>query len=182
MILIVALGNPGGKYDRTRHNVGWRALDAWCVHTHAPETVESKKFLGRYATYVHEGVDVAVLYPTTFMNHSGNAVRSVLKYHPGAKLIVVHDDVALPFGEVRTQTGKGAGGHNGVQSIIDVLGTKAFTRIRIGVAQKTFWGSVKRPAGEDMSSFVLGNFTAREEKGLPEILSRVCREIDVLVT
>ncbi len=116
------------------------------------------------------------------MNHSGVAVKKALKDSPVTSLIVLHDDVDLPFGAIRISEGRGAGGHNGVQSIIDHIGTKDFARIRIGVARTNIFGIVKRPKGDKLADFVLAPFTKKEMEALPEIGKKVDQALELILT
>jgi PTH1 family peptidyl-tRNA hydrolase len=152
--LIVGLGNPGKKYEKTRHNVGFRVIDE----------LEKQIF----------NSDIILLKPDNFMNNSGRAVKKALKYSSlnTQDLIVVHDDIDLSLGDIRVSKNSSSAGHKGVQSIIDTLGTKDFTRIRIGI----------RPQHEiDTTEFVLKNFTKVEEKQLPDIIKKVLDEISTFL-
>ena len=154
MILVVGLGNPGSEYKNTRHNIGARI-------------VKELKPLNL------EGVVLAE--PTTFMNESGKAVKSLLRILRNSvskceeteflseNLIVVHDDLDIPLGEFKIQKNRGSAGHKGVQSIIDALGTKDFNRIRIGICPEN-----GKPA--DIEKFVLQKFTKDEEKTLKQAI------------
>ncbi|MBU1014916.1 aminoacyl-tRNA hydrolase, partial [Patescibacteria group bacterium] len=148
MYLIVGLGNPGKQYEGTRHNAGFMALDAFAAEHGFPEFKLSKK----YSALVSEGSlqeilapsKVVLAKPQTFMNNSGRAVRSLLakldlaEAKPSlANLVVVHDDIDIPFGEIRVVQNRGSAGHKGVESIMQELGTKDFTRIRIGILPST---------------------------------------------
>lgn len=151
MIIIVGLGNPGKKYEKTRHNVGSRVIN-------------ELKSLNLN--------NVMLTQPTTFMNESGKAVKKLIKNSniKNQNLLVIHDDIDLPLGEFKIQKGRGAAGHKGVQSIINELGTKNFNRIRIGICPKT--GKPKQ-----VERFVLQNFTKEEEKALKEVILKVIEEI-----
>lgn len=155
MKLVVGLGNPGEKYDHTRHNVGFRVLDALDV-----DFSFEKKFNAEVA---RDG-DVLFVKPQTFMNNSGEAVRALADYYKidAADVTVVYDDKDMPFGTVRLRSSGSAGGHNGVRSLIQHLGTTAFARVRIGVAADS-------PI-EDTADFVLARFTAEEESALPKVV------------
>jgi len=183
MHTIVGLGNPGDEYVHTRHNVGWLVLEALVVKHSFPSLTRSSAYSGMLGEGVLYGTEVGILLPTTFMNNSGVAVKKYIGEHGSlGTLVIVHDDIDLPFGEVRIGFDRGAGGHNGVKSIIDACGSKAFTRIRVGIAQKGFFGGVKRPKGEKLSNYVLGNFKSGELKQLPDIEERVARAIELIVT
>lgn len=184
MYYIVALGNPGEKYLNTRHNVGWLAVDD-CLETwQLPDLVESGGLSGRLTEGTVQGSKVTVLYPTTFMNNSGSAVVKVVPKGEVEQLIVVHDDIDLPFGEIKIGKGRGAGGNNGVQSIIDKLGSKDFIRVRVGIAPRSFWtGKVRRPqGGGPLERFVLKPFTSGEEKQLQELFEKIRGVIETIVT
>jgi PTH1 family peptidyl-tRNA hydrolase len=184
MHYIVALGNPGEKYEHTRHNVGWQAIDHCLGEWELPDLVESGAQSGRSTKGQVAGNEVVVLYPTTFMNNSGSAVVKFVPKTEVEQLIVVHDDIDLPFGEIKLGKGRGSGGNNGVQSIIDKLGSKEFTRVRIGIAPKSFWtGKTKRPAGGGpLERFVLKSFTTSEKKQLGEIFEKVKVALEAVLT
>ena len=142
MKLIVGLGNPGKRYERTRHNVGFMILDE--LHKILKNECEindwelSKKFNAETAGYSNNGDKIILLKPMTFMNESGQSVGLVAKYYKmiSHDIIVVHDDKDLPLGEIKIQSDRGAAGHNGIKSIIQTMGTKSFVRVRVGVASK----------------------------------------------
>ncbi|HUT96405.1 MAG TPA: aminoacyl-tRNA hydrolase [Candidatus Paceibacterota bacterium] len=159
--LIVGLGNPEKKYTKTRHNIGFRIIDAL-------ENEISDK-------------NIILLKPDTFMNNSGKAVTEYLKYSnlTAQNLIVIHDDIDLPFGEIRTSKDSSSAGHKGVQSIINELGTQNFTRVRIGINSKL---EAQNPKSEtDTAEFVLKNFSKDEEKELPEIIKKALEEISTFL-
>lgn len=159
MKLLVGLGNPGKEYERTRHNVGFRVLDALGVDF---------SFEKKFNAEVARDDDVLYCKPMTFMNNSGQAVRAIVDYFnidPG-DVVVVYDDKDLPFGTVRLRSVGSAGGHNGMRSIIGNLGTNSFARVRIGVAPE-------HPIA-DTAKYVLGRFSADEEEHLADVL-HVCQ-------
>lgn len=174
MNTVVGLGNPGREYEYTRHNMGWLILEHIARLREFPEFSKN----ARYVSMLSEGTigptPVAFLLPTTYMNNSGNAVARFVK-EKGANdlLIVVHDDVDLAFGDIKVSFGRGAGGHNGVQSIVNALGGNEFTRIRVGIAQKRLFGGLKRPKGEELADFVLKSLTGGERKQIPDIAEKV---------
>lgn len=173
MVTIVGLGNPGEEYENTRHNVGWRVLRAFIDVHGLPSLVPSSRYAGLTSEGVVDGVDVGVLFPTVYMNNSGGPVAKYVREKGSDLLVVVHDDVDLAFGDMKVSYDRGAGGHNGVKSIIDVYGSSKFVRIRIGIAKKGFFGGVKRPKGDKLSTFVLGSLTKGEENVLPDVTERV---------
>ena len=173
MIIIVGLGNPGDEYCNTRHNIGWIVLEAFIEVHGLPSLTSSKLFASKLSEGVIGGTDVSVLLPTTYMNNSGGPVAKYVKTHAEHVLVVVHDDVDLAYGDVKVSYDRGAGGHNGVRSIISSYGSPKFIRVRIGIAKTGFFGGIKRPKGDGLSNFVLGTFTKKEEEELSDISARV---------
>lgn len=159
--LIVGLGNPGEKYARTRHNVGFDVIDALAQRWQVSLS-ENRKFKGAFGEGMAiAGYKIALLKPTTYMNRSGQAVRAVLdwyKFEPSS-VLVVYDDMALPLGRLRIRPSGSAGGHNGMKSIISHLGTQEFPRLRVGI------GSTDAPHDRDRAvvAHVLGKFAPDEK-------------------
>ena len=184
MFYVVGLGNPGEKYHHTRHNIGWVVLDTFREEFHLSSLHESSKFSGRVAEGVIDTHEVTVLYPDTYMNNSGIAVAKLVPKQETQQLIVIHDDIDLPFGELKVVTGRGAGGNNGVKSIIEALGTNEFTRVRIGIAPRSFWTKeVVRPkSGGPLERFVLKPFGKAEEKQLQEVVKRAVLATETIIT
>ena len=154
MKLLVGLGNPGPKYECTRHNVGFLVVDE-LVSANGLEW-SGKKFDGVCARGKILGEDCLVLKPFTYMNLSGKAVQKAARFFkvsPEA-IVVVHDDIDLPWGRVKARKGGGHGGHNGIRSIIDSLGSKEFQRVKLGVGRPD--------GGGDVSGWVLGKMTDEE--------------------
>lgn len=182
MNYVVGLGNPGEEYVDTRHNVGFAALDYIVKSLGLPTPTKSAEYAGRVCVGMIKDEEVSLLWPDTFMNHSGSAVKKLVPKPESEKLVVLYDDVALPLGEIRISFGRGDGGHNGIKSIITSLGTKDFARVRIGVGPTTFWtGKIKTLSGEALPKFVLGKFTKREESKLAEVLSTVSDAVVTIV-
>ncbi len=154
--LLVFLGNPGREYARTRHNVGWMVADQ--LHPISPWT---EKFNG--LTSQREGY--RLLKPQTYMNESGRSVRACLDYYnlKPQEILVVHDDLELPYGTLKMQQGGGLQGHNGLKSINTHLGSDQFLRLRIGIG---------RPKRGSVASFVLERFSQEEECVLGLVLSQ----------
>jgi PTH1 family peptidyl-tRNA hydrolase len=149
--MICGLGNPGPSYANTRHNAGFRVVAGIAAAKGIKDAAwTTNRGLARFCAADVEGAAVALVQPLTFMNLSGQAVRPLLRRFnlAAADLLVVHDDLDLPFGAIRMRAEGSAGGHRGVQSIIDELGTREFTRLRIGVGRP--------PEGEDAVAYVLG--------------------------
>ncbi|MEO1149035.1 MAG: aminoacyl-tRNA hydrolase [Cyanobacteria bacterium J06638_22] len=166
--LIVGLGNPGQKYDRTRHNVGFDLVDRlaklWSI-----SLSEQRKFQGIVGEgFAFPGRKVRLLKPLTYMNRSGQSIRAVVDFYklPPTSVLVVYDDMDLPVGRLRMRLSGSAGGHNGMKSAIAHLGTQNFPRLRIGI------GAPKpaSPEQKDTVSHVLGRFSPDEQKLLAEIM------------
>jgi PTH1 family peptidyl-tRNA hydrolase len=182
MHYIVGLGNPGEKYQHTRHNVGWLVLDAWLTATGLPTVYERSQLSGRVTEGLLHNQEVTVLYPDTYMNNSGGAVAKLVPKDEVGQLVVVHDDVDLPFGAIKISVGGGSGGHNGLKSITKSLGTPEYVRLRIGIAPTSFWtGAPKRPAGAKLPAFVLQPFTRKEERQLKEVLATAGKALSAIV-
>ena len=157
--LIVGLGNPGDNYAKTRHNVGFRAIDALAKSLSV--RVDRAKFRGLYGQTVFEGSKLILLKPQTFMNNSGLSVMDAARFYklPPERVIVLFDDISLDVGRLRVRADGSAGGHNGIKSIIGGLNSQAFPRIKIGVGAKPH-------PDYDLADWVLSNFSASEEKAL----------------
>lgn len=181
MHYIVGLGNPGKEYENTRHNVGWMSLDYLIEQVGLPSLFTSSKYAGRVSEGMLGEQEVTLLYPNTFMNKSGSAVKKLVPKDEEGSLVVVYDDVDIPVGEIKVSFGRGDGGHNGIKSIVSALGTKEFARVRIGIAPKSFFGKTKRPKGDRLPKHVLGDFKKREQKDLEEGLEKAKVAIEVIV-
>lgn len=180
MFLVVGLGNPGKKYERNRHNVGFMVVERLAEAHGLPEL--KAKFSGLFArgevAVAGARHPVALLEPQTFMNVSGDSVQpaaAFLKVEP-AQVIVVHDELDLPWQDVRLKIGGGHAGHNGLRSIIQRLGTPDFVRVRVGVGRPpaTFEG--------DVADYVLGDFDASERAALPDVVERACSATLAVIT
>jgi peptidyl-tRNA hydrolase, PTH1 family len=163
MKLIVGLGNPGSKYDGTRHNIGFLALDSIARDLDA-HWQEKSKFKALVAETQFGSEKALLMKPTTYYNLAGEAVRAAVDFYKlltDTDVLVIHDELDLPFGTLRTRLGGSDAGNNGVKNIISHI-DPAFARIRIGVANDQL-------AHQDATDFVLGKFTAEEKAQLPEI-------------
>jgi len=176
VILIVGLGNPGSRYEATRHNVGFRIVDRWVNRQGHP--VWREKFEGQFVSINRaQGERVIALKPMTFMNLSGFPVRaasSFFKLQP-AEILVVHDELDLPFGEFRLKLGGGDAGHNGVGSIIEQMGTDAFARLRFGIG---------RPPADFVGSgadFVLEGFPPADLSRVEELIDASSKVLDQVI-
>lgn len=157
--LIVGLGNPGSQYAKTRHNCGFRAIDILAETLSCK--VDKLKFQGLYGQVVYRGKKLYLLKPQTYMNLSGRSVLQLSAYFniPPQRIIVIFDDISLPPGRLRVRGDGSAGGHNGIKSIIQELGTQDFPRVKVGV------GAKPHPE-QDLADWVLSTFSASEEKAL----------------
>lgn len=157
MFLVVALGNPGAEYQRNRHNVGFMVGEELRVRAGWPAF--RSRFQGLFGDGQLAGERVSVLLPLTFMNRSGQAVAEAARYHrvPPERILAVHDDAELPFGEVRLKEGGGLGGHNGLRSMEERLGTRAYWRARVGVGRPT-------SSRISLADFVLSDFSEPREE------------------
>lgn len=157
--LIVGLGNPGPEYARTRHNIGFRCLDIVADKLNC--TVDNGKFQGLYGMTTYHGNKVYLLKPLTYMNLSGKSVLQLSAYFqiPPQRIIVLFDDISLEPGRLRVRPSGSAGGHNGIKSIIQELGSQDFPRVKIGVGAKPH-------PDFDLADWVLSSFSASEEKAL----------------
>jgi PTH1 family peptidyl-tRNA hydrolase len=184
MYYIVGLGNHGEKYQNTRHNVGWLVCDYIREKGGLPSLIGDKAMSGRVTEGLIVGVPTKLLYPDTFMNNSGSAVVKFVPKNEIGNLIVIHDDIDLPLGEIKLGKGRGDGGNNGIKSLIEKLGTKEFIRIRIGIAPKSFWtGETVRPkGGGPLEKFVLKPFTKKEEEQLQEVKERAFCALQTILT
>ncbi|MEK7102246.1 MAG: aminoacyl-tRNA hydrolase [Patescibacteria group bacterium] len=170
MKLIIGLGNPSKTYEKTRHNAGYAVLDALAAELHLPAWTNAPQDIQAKVTdMLVEGEKIIFAKPETFMNNSGFAVAALMKYFTisGDKLLVAHDDLDIPLGEIKAQHSRGAAGHNGVDSIIQQLGNKNFSRVRVGI------GPGRKPA--DSAKFVLGRFGLFEK-------SRIKKGVSTAVT
>ena len=163
--VIAGLGNPGARYVETRHNAGFLLLDA-LIAEHAPQARWRTQFKGETASLDFAEQQVLLIKPQTFMNLSGESVQECLAFNKidPAHLVVVHDEIDIPFGQLRIKKGGGSGGHNGIKSIHEMLSTPDFYRVRVGVGRPGLTPDGK-PVDRDVSSHVLSSFS-REEKAL----------------
>ena len=170
--LVVGLGNPGREYASTRHNVGWMALDE-LVRQASQVSAEKKKFQGEFAKGTLAGHDCIFLRPETFMNESGRSVQPAMGFFHVAprEVIVLHDELDVPFGDVRVKVGGGHAGHNGLRSLVSHLGTADFVRVRMGIGRP--------PAGftGDVADYVLSSFDPIERALLPDMLDKAAKAV-----
>jgi len=183
MFIIIGLGNPGKEYQKTPHNLGFMAIDVIAEENDFPAFRLSKKYKAEISEGEISGQKTILAKPQTFMNESGKAVNKIISNFPSTSLraskfsnnlIIIHDDIDLPLGEIKICKNRGSAGHKGVESIIKALKTKNFARFRIGA----------RPAvmSENAKDFVLKNFTKTEEKITKKALADVAQAVKLAIT
>src|SRR4051794_30025554 len=174
MHLVVGLGNPGREYEGNRHNVGFQVVELLAQRARAPAA--RAKFGAELSEGTLGGERVVLCRPMEFMNLSGQAVARAAGFWkiPPAQVVVVHDELDVPFGRLKLGQGGGAGGHNGVRSIIADLGTPDFARVRFGVGRP--------PPGWQGADYVLADFTRAELKELPDLVSLAADAVEEIVT
>lgn len=172
--LIAGLGNPGDAYENTRHNIGFQVLDALGERQKKP--IQRLKFKALTNLFTISGEKVLVMKPVTYMNLSGEAVRPAADFYkiPPERILVVSDDTALPAGRLRIRKGGSAGGHNGLKSIIQHLGTDQFPRLRVGVGEKPH-------PDYDMADWVLGRFTGEDRTRMDQAVERAADAIECIL-
>jgi len=182
--VIVGLGNPGEKYDSTRHNAGRMAVEYFAKAAKLHGWREDKKSKSLAAAGMIGKTAVAIVLPETFMNKSGTAVAKFVKSVKAAeRLVVVYDDLDLPLGKFKLSFDRGSGGHKGLESIMRTLKTGKFTRVRIGVSPSTASGVLRKPEGEKIVlNFILTKFRSHELEELKRVFKRVSDALEVAVT
>lgn len=173
--LIVGLGNPGKQYEGTRHNAGFAVVEA--LEERLQTRVNRVKFQSFYGEAAIEGHRVLLLKPQTFMNNSGEAVREAMRFYKLTpdRVIVLFDDIALPVGQIRVRRSGSAGGQKGMASIIQLCGSDAFMRVRVGVGAKPH-------PDYDLADWVLSRFSAAEAKTVSEAIGRAAEAAEAIVT
>ncbi|SFV65040.1 Peptidyl-tRNA hydrolase [hydrothermal vent metagenome] len=166
-MLIVGLGNPGSDYEKTRHNIGFMVIDE-LIARHNASKLSSSNFEGELYKFQNH----FLLKPLTFMNLSGNSVVKVKNFYKIEDVVVIHDDLDLPFGALRFKKGGGHGGHNGLKSIDAMIG-KEYIRIRIGIGKPEHKGEIV--------SYVLSSFSKENEKCLEQIINDAADAVEYLL-
>jgi len=174
MYIIVGLGNPTREYAATRHNIGFDAITRIADENHI--SLDTKKHKALCGKGHINGQKVILAQPQTYMNLSGESVRELMDFYKvsNEEVIIIYDDISLDVGCLRIRPRGSAGGHNGIKSIIQHMGTQEFSRIRIGVGDK--------PKGWDLADYVLGRFPAEEQKTIKEALGEVSKACEVIMT
>ena len=175
MFIIAGLGNPTKQYEGTRHNVGFEVIDR--ISEKYNIDVDAKKHRALIGKGIIQGQKVILAKPQTYMNLSGESVRSLLDYYKvdeEHELIVIYDDISLDVGQLRIRAKGSAGGHNGMKNIIAHLGSQVFPRIKVGVGEK--------PAKYDLADYVLGHFSKGEAKLMDEGYDHAVRAVELSVS
>ncbi|WP_405485876.1 aminoacyl-tRNA hydrolase [Nocardia sp. NBC_00511] len=172
--LVVGLGNPGTEYERTRHNVGFLVADVLAERVGGRFTVHKKSGADLLEARL-DGRKVLLAKPRSYMNLSGRPVAALAKFFsvPATDVIVVHDELDLPFGDIRLKRGGGEGGHNGLRSISQALTTKDYLRVRFGIGRP--------PGRQDPADYVLKPFSAPERKEVPVIVEQTADAVELLL-
>ena len=173
MWLVVGLGNPGEEYVKTRHNIGFRAVDELADRYRL--RFDEKRGKARITDGTIAGQRVAIAKPFTFMNLSGQTVTALKQWYKidTANILVVYDDLDLPFGTLRLRQRGSAGTHNGMKSIVQLLGSQDFPRLRIGIEQT--------PTGWDTVNYVLSRFSREQEEQMPQVLGAAADAIEIVL-
>ncbi|HCM92806.1 MAG TPA: aminoacyl-tRNA hydrolase [Lachnospiraceae bacterium] len=175
MYVIAGLGNPSREYAHTRHNAGFDTIDILADKNNISiDTVKFKALIGKGMIGSEK---VILVKPQTYMNLSGESLREVVAYFktdPEAELIVIYDDIYLAPGNIRIRKNGSAGGHNGMKSIINCLGTQEFTRVRVGVGEK--------PKGYDLADYVLSHFSADEKEDMQDGMIKAVGAVEMILS
>ena len=175
MFIIAGLGNPTKEYEGTRHNVGFEVIDRIAEKYNI--SVDTKKHRAQLGKGIISGRKVILAKPQTYMNLSGESIRSLIDYYKADEeheLLVIYDDISLDVGQLRIRAKGSAGGHNGIKNIIACLGTQVFPRIKIGVGEK--------PRGYDLADYVLGHFSKAEQEKMEEGYREAVQAAEMIVS
>jgi PTH1 family peptidyl-tRNA hydrolase len=171
--VIVGLGNPGKKYERTRHNLGFRVVDRIAAKNRVD--VGKEKYDSLIGEWNRDGQKVLLVKPQTYMNRSGDALGNLVRYLPleGEDLLVIHDDLDLPFGRIRIRKQGSSGGNRGMRSVLEALGDRGFIRLRIGIGRP--------PPGVDPADYVLQRFSPEEAAQIDEMVSTASEAVGCIL-
>lgn len=173
LFIVIGLGNPGTRYENTRHNVGFDTIDKLSKkHNIAVSKVKHKAVIG---DGIIEGCRVILAKPQTFMNLSGESVREIIEWYkvPIKNIIIIYDDIDLPIGKLRVRPKGSSGTHNGMRSVIYQIQSDEFPRIRIGID--------KPPQGWDLANFVLSKFSSEERKNVEEAIDNAVSAVETII-
>lgn len=185
MKLIVGLGNPGGKYAKVRHNLGFAVVDHLVDRLQGIgySWEDNKKLKSLICNLKPTTYNLLVAKPQTYMNNSGLAVKLLTTYYqlPTTNLIIVHDDLDLPLGKIKVRLGGAAAGHHGVESIISALGTDQFIRVRLGIGNLRTQSSEHKGAHVDAEKFVLESFMPQEKSKVKPMIKQAVKALEILL-
>lgn len=178
MKLIIGLGNPGEKYDNTRHNLGFRVVDLLTENS-----ADAFKLDKKLKSEILKDGDNIFVKPQTFMNNSGMGVKLVVDYFkvPLSDVILIHDELDLPLGKIKIRLGGGGSGHHGVESVIEALGSPDFTRVRLGIGNIHSIGGERAGKHFDANKFVVEDFTPQEKNTVKTMLAEAVKATKILV-
>ena len=181
--IFVGLGNPGAEYEGTRHNTG-RIILEWLLKSLDSEWKTDKNLHGQVAKTKIGKSAVTLVLPDTFMNNSGKSVRPLItSLKQAEKLMVIYDDLDLPFGSVKISFNKSSGGHRGLESIIKAIKTEKFARIRIGISPTSGTGKLRKPQGEEkVMKHILGKFKSEEISELKKLSKKINLALETFVS
>ena len=172
MKLIIGLGNPGKKYEGTRHNVGFDIIDELAKNLECEDWKASEKFFAEISESSNEKEQILLVKPSTYMNHSGKSVSALVNFYkldPANDILICYDDKDMLFGKLRERREGSSGGHNGIKSITDCIGTDAFHRLKFGVGHED--------QNIPTDAFVLQKFTKEEMAELPQLINEAVEKI-----
>ncbi len=175
---IIGLGNPGDKYKHSRHNIGFLLIQKFSKKYNSEFKLKSK-LKSYYSEFKHENCIYRLFMPNTFMNNSGDCIKAITQWYKieDANLIIIVDDIDIPFGKIRFRKKGGSGGHNGLKSIIRSLGSENFRRIRVGIGSPPFIESEKK---RNTISHVLGNLSKQEKLHLEDLFEKIIVSLEKL--
>lgn len=173
MKMIVGLGNPGSKYEKTKHNIGFMVIDQLCEKYQV--TLNKHDFEGIYGSFNYQGEKIFLVKPLTYMNDSGRSVRPLMKYYQVQpdELLVIQDDMDIPMGKLRLRQKGSAGGHNGIKSIIAAVGTQNFKRLKIGI---------QHPSDQSVVNWVLSAFSKEDQITIDQSVEQATNAIENWLT
>ena len=173
MHLVVGLGNPGDRYQKTRHNVGFEVAER--VAERFGVSMGTKRFRAKLGAGRVAGESVVIALPQTFMNCSGESVGPMAGWYkvPPERVVVIHDELDLPFGRVKVKTGGGHGGHNGLRDLVAKLPSRDFVRVRVGIGRP--------PGAMDAAAWVLARWTPEQEDGVPDLVERAADAVEAVL-
>ena len=181
MHLIIGLGNPSKQYVNTRHNIGFMAIDKLAEYFNFENFKTDKKLKAQITKGTIGEKETILVKPQTFMNNSGQAVIACQNFFkiPAANILVIHDDIDIELGKIKSAQGGGSAGHNGIKSIIELLGTKNFARIRVGIDSRKKGGIWQKLFGKiPTEKFVLQNFRKEEMDLLNDVLTMIIEAVE----